>query len=329
MSVKIYIIIALALVFDFLNGVHGSSNIVATMITSRAFRPWVALGITAVAEFLGPFLFGTAVARTIGSQIVQSNVITEKILLACLISAIIWNLLTWYLGIPSSSSHGLIGGLVGATIISVGTAPLQINGLIKIVEALFAAPLIGFGLGFTLTRHIYFLVRNASPHVNEFFKSSQIITALTLAISHGANDGQKAVGVIVLTLVISGTLSGFSVPSWVVIVSAAGMALGTLLAGWRLIRTVGGKFYKIRPLHGFSAQLTSSFVLLGSSLIGWPVSATHVISSAIIGVGSAERFGKVRWGVAGEILMAWLLTIPATAVLSAMIYWLLILTLSG
>lgn len=316
-------VIVLALVFDFLNGVHGSSNIVGTMISSRAFRPWVALWITAVAEFIGPFLFGVAVAHTIGSEIVQPEVITLDMLLACLIGSILWNLLTWFLGIPSSSSHGLVGGLIGAAWIGVGLDALRLAGLLKMVAALFAAPLIGFGVGFLLTRLIFVLAGNSSPQINSFFKQGQIVTALVLAISHGANDAQKTMGVIVLALVIGGYLPGFSVPLWVVAISAAGMALGTLLAGWRLVRTVGSKFYKIRPVHSFSSQLTSALVLLASSYLGWPVSATHVVSSAIIGAGSSERLGKVRWGVASEIVMAWLLTIPASALLAAGAYWII------
>ncbi len=324
MPPEFILVIFLALVFDFLNAVHGSSNIVATMISSRAFRPWTALAITAVAEFLGPFLFGVAVARTIGSEIIQSNVITMPMLIAGLVGTIAWSLLTWFLGIPSSPTHALIGGLIGAAFVGVGPGSLLLNGIVKALAGLFSAPLIGFGIGFVLTRIIYFLVAGASPNVNDFFKRSQLVTAVALAVSHSANDAQKAMGVIVLALVIGGFLPGFNVPFWVIFISAAGMALGTLLAGWRLIRTIGGKFYKIRPVHSFSAQLTSTLVLLGSSLIGWPVSATQVISSALIGVGSSERFGKVRWGVAGEILTTWILTIPASALLSAGVYWLLL-----
>lgn len=316
-------VISLALIFDFLNAVHGSSNIVATMISSGAFRPWAALAITAMAEFLGPFLFGVAVARTIGS-VVQPNVITLSMLIACLLGTIAWSLLTWFLGIPSSPSHALIGGLMGTALVGVGAGSLQLNGVTKALIGLFAAPVIGFGIGFILTRVIYFLASGASPHINEVFKRGQFLTGVALAVSHGANDAQKAMGIIVLALVIGGFVPGFNVPFWVMLISAAGMGLGTALAGWRLIRTIGGKFYKIRPVHSFSAQLASTLVLLGSSLIGWPVSATQVISSALIGVGASERFGKVRWGVAGDILTAWILTIPASALLSAGIYWLLI-----
>lgn len=315
-------VIALALIFDFLNAVHGSSNIVATMISSGAFRPWAALAITAIAEFLGPFLFGVAVARTIGS-VVQPSVITLPMLIACLIGTIAWSLLTWFLGIPSSPSHALVGGLIGTALVGVGAGSLQMNGVVKALVGLFAAPLIGFGIGFILTRCIYFLAANATPHINEFFKRGQFATGVALAISHGANDAQKAMGIIVLALVIGGFLPSFNVPFWVMLISAAGMGLGTVLGGWRLIRTIGGKFYKIRPVHSFSAQFASTLVLLGSSLIGWPVSATQVISSALIGVGASERFGKVRWGVAGDILTTWILTIPASALLSAGIYWLI------
>ncbi len=322
MPLAFLFVIFLALVFDFLNAVHGSSNIVATMISSGAFRPWTALAITAVAEFLGPFLFGVAVARTIGAEIVQSNVITLPMLIACLIGTIVWSILTWLLGIPSSPSHALVGGLIGTAFLGAGSGALHIGGIVKAFIGLFAAPLIGFGIGFVFTRIIYFLASNASPNINGFFKRGQFVTAVALAITHGANDAQKAMGVIVLALVIGGFLPGFNVPFWVVLISAAGMALGTLLAGWRLIRTIGGKFYKIRPVHSFSAQLASTLVLLGSSLIGWPVSATQVISSALIGVGSSERFGKVRWGVASDILTTWILTIPASALLSAGVYWL-------
>ncbi|SRR5581483_1569650 len=323
MSSGLLLVVALALVFDLLNGVHGSSNIVGTMISSRAFRPWAALLTTVVAELVGPFIFGAAVARTIGSEIVRADVITIRSLIACLIGAIIWSLLTWFLGIPSSPSHGLIGGLIGAAWVGAGIVSLRVGGLIKVFAALFAAPLIGFGLGFILTRLIYFLAAGASPRINEFFKRGQFITALVLAISQGANDAQKAVGIIVLAMVITGVMPGFDVPLWITAISAVGLALGTVLAGWRLIRTVGGKFYKIRPVHSFSAQLTSALILFGSSLGGWPVSVTHVTSSAVIGVGSSERLGKVRWGVAGEILTAWILTIPASALLSAGVYGLI------
>lgn len=324
MSPQLVIVIILALIFDFLNGVHGSSNIVATMVSSRAIRPWMALVVIGLAEFIGPFLFGVAVAQTVGAQIVDTNIVTLKILIASLISCVAWNFMTWFLGLPSSPSHGLIGGLIGATLLGAGVSALRIAGLIKVLIALFITPLISFIFGFIITKLIYFLARNASPRINEFFKRSQLFTAVFLALSQGSNDAQKAMGVIVLGLIISGTLPGFSVPLWVMVVSAAGMTLGTVLAGARLIRTLGGKFYKIRPVHGFSAQVSSLFLMIGSSLFGLPVSTTQLVSSSIIGVGSSERLGKIRWSVASEILVSWLLTIPATTALAAGIYWLLL-----
>jgi inorganic phosphate transporter, PiT family len=323
MSTELIIVIVLALIFDFLNGMRDASNIVATMISSRAFSPRTALTMTAIAEFLGPFLFGVVVARTIGDEIVRSDVLSLAAIGSALVGAILWNLITWYFGIPGSSSHALIGGIAGAVFISAGLEALKFEGLSKVLIALVVSPLIGFFLGFLMTRLIYFLVRGASPRINNFFKRSQLFTALAMAFSHGTNDAQKTMGIISLSLVIGGILPSFQVPFWVVAVSAAAIAIGTSLGGWRLIRTLGGKFYKIRPLHSFSTQLTSASVILSASLIGVPVSTSQVVSSAIIGVGSSERASKVRWSVAEEIVTAWLITIPASALLAAGVYWLI------
>ncbi|RPI34502.1 MAG: inorganic phosphate transporter [Chloroflexota bacterium] len=324
MTVVLVVIVVLALAFDFLNGIHDSSNIVATMISSRAFSPRVALGVTAIAEFVGPFIFGVTVAETIGNEIVQPSTINSLVLLAALISAILWNLLTWYLGIPSSSSHALVGGFVGAVIAGPGWQMIQMKGIETVLIALFTSPIIGFIFGFVITRLISFLCRRASPKVNWVFKRGQIITALSLALSHGTNDAQKTMGIITLALVTAGVLPEFKVPVLVILMCAGMIALGTALGGWKLIRTLGGKFYKIRPLDGFSSQLTSAIVILGSSLLGGPVSTTQVVSSSIMGVGAAERVNKVRWGVAKEIALAWLLTIPSTALVAAGLYRILI-----
>ena len=324
MTPAILILIGLALIFDFLNGLHDSSNIVATMISSRAFKPQTALGITAIAHFVGPFLFGVAVAKTIGDEVVQAQSITMNVLFAALIGAILWNLLTWFLGIPSSSSHALIGGIVGAVTVGAGFEVIKLAGLEKVLIALLISPIIGFVFGFLVTRLIFFFARAATPKINIFFRRSQIITALALAFSHGTNDAQKTMGIITLGLVISGVLPSFSVPLWVITISAGAIALGTAFGGWRLIKTLGGKFYKIRPVHGFASQLTSALVILGASLVGGPVSTTQVVSSSIMGVGSSERLSKVRWGVAQEIIVAWIITIPATGLVSAGIYWLLV-----
>ncbi len=325
MSLQLVLVIMLAIVFDFLNGVHDSSNIVATMIASRAARPQVALALTAVAEFIGPFLFGVAVATTIGDEIVESSAIDLDVIFASLAGAILWNVLTWFFGIPSSSSHALIGGLVGAVIVGAGFGAIKVDGLVKVLIGLFTSPLIGFAVGFIITRFIYFLARNATPDVNGFFKNGQYVTAVTMAFSHGTNDAQKTMGIITLSLVISGYLTEFRVPFWVMALSATAIALGTALGGWRLIRTLGGKFYKIRPVHSFSTQLSSTVVILTASAFGFPVSTSQVVSSAIIGVGSSERFGKIRWSVAEDIVTAWFITIPASALFSAGVYWLLVL----
>jgi PiT family inorganic phosphate transporter len=319
------LLILLAIIFDFLNGVHDSSNIVATMIASRAFTPRVALGVTAIANFVAPFLFGVAVATTIGEDIIDANAINNGVIIAALLSAISWSLFTWFMGIPSSSSHALVGGLIGAVAVGAGLQAIYLDGMMKVLIALFISPIIGFIGGFLFTKLILFLARGASLRINWFFKRSQIITAITLALSHGTNDAQKTMGIITLGLVTSGFLDTFYVPMWVVAISAGAIALGTAMGGWRLIKTLGGKFFKIRPVDAFSAQTTSTVVILGASLLGEPVSTTQVVSSSIMGVGSAERLSKVRWGVGRDMAMAWLVTIPVTALLAAGIYWILVL----
>ncbi len=316
-------VIVLALAFDFLNGIHDLSNVVATMISSRALPPRVALSMTAVAEFLGPFIFGVAVANTIGNEVVDSEAISLEVLLAALISAILWNLFTWYMGFPSSSSHAMIGGLVGAVLMGAGWTAIKVEGLQKVLIVLFTSPIIGFVFGFIILRLIFLLAWNATPRINGFFKKGQIFTGLSLALSHGANDAQKTMGIITLALLIGGVIDTFVVPQWVIFACASMIALGTSLGGWKLIRTLGGKIFKIRPVDGFSSQLASSTVILGASLIGGPVSTTQVVSSSIMGVGAGERVNKVRWGVARDIATAWLLTIPATALIAAGVYWII------
>lgn len=315
--------IILALVFDFLNGIHDSSNVVATMISSRAFSPRVALGVTAAAEFSGPFLFGVAVAETIGHEIVHADSISTPVLVAALISAILWNLFTWYLGFPSSSSHALIGGLIGAVVMAAGWEAVRMAGVEKILITLISSPLIGFVIGFFVLRLINLLCWNATPRINGLFKRGQMVTGLTLALSHGANDVQKSMGIITLVLMTGGVIDSFVVPFWVILACAAMFSLGTAIGGWKLIKTLGGKFFKIRPVDGFAAQLSSAVVILGALAVGGPVSTTQVVSSSIMGVGSAERLNKVRWGVAKEIAIAWLLTIPASGLVGAGCYWII------
>ena len=320
MSTITIVVIVLTLGFSFLNGIHDSSSVVATMISSRALTPRIAMGMAAVGEFSGPLIFGVAVANTIGRDVVTVSAINMDVILAAVVSAIVWDLLTWYLGFPSSSSHALIGGLIGAVAVGAGWKAIQMHGLETVLIALFTSPIIGFIVGYLLLKLIILLSWNATPRINALFKRGQIVTSVALALSHGANDAQKTMGIVALALVTGGYLTTFSIPLWVILICAGAIALGTYVGGWRLIRTLGGKFYKIRPVDGFSSQLASAVVILTASLVGGPVSTTQVVSSAIMGVGAGERANKVRWGVAQEIAMAWLLTIPATALVAAGLY---------
>jgi PiT family inorganic phosphate transporter len=314
-------LLMLGLVFDFINGIHDSSNIVATMISSRALSPRLSLSLIAVAEFSGPFIFGVAVAKTIGSGIVVPGAVNMIALLAAIASAILWGLLTWFLGFPSSASHAIIGGLVGAVVASSGWSVIEIAGIIKIIVILFISPVIGLIFGFLITKLIMLASWNATPKVNTLFRRGQIATSIALALSYGANDAQKTMGIITLGLVTSGFITKFAVPVWVIFLCASMIAIGTSVGGWRLIKTLGAKFYRIRPIDGFSTQLSSAIVILGASFFGGLVSTTQVVSASILGVGSAERINKVRWGVAKDIAVAWLLTIPSTALVGAGLYW--------
>ncbi len=306
------LLIGLALIFNFLNGLRDSSTIVATIISSRAMHPRVALALAAGAEFLGPFIFGVAVAKTIGQGIVEPAAITPGVVLAALVSAILWGLLSWRFGIPSSSSHALVGGLVGAVTAGVGAQEILIPGLMRVIVALFLSPILGFVGGFLFTRLVFFLSRDATLRINQFFKGAQVVSSMALALGYGANDGQKSIGMISLSLVATGYFSTFQIPLWVIVLSGVTVAIGTTIGEWRLIRTLGGKFFKIRPVDGFCTQMTSAAVILTAALVGGPVSTTQVISTGILGVGCAERASKVRWQVVGNILGAWVLTIPAT-----------------
>ncbi len=314
------ILIALALVFDFLNGLHDSSNVVATVISSRAMQPRTALGLAAIAHFTAPFLFGVAVATTVGKGVIEPSAISPVVVLGAVSAAIIWNVLTWWLGIPSSSSHALIGGLLGSSIVANGLGIVQVTGLIKVLIALLISPPLGLIMGFILMRLLRYALRNATPRASTVLKRSQIFTSLGLALSHGTNDAQKTMGVITMGLVSAGFQNTFEVPLWVIAASAGAIALGTALGGWRLIRTLGGRIYKIQPIHGFTSQAASAAVIFTAALLGGPVSTTQVVGSAIMGAGAAERLSKVRWQVGREMLVTWLLTIPATAALSALLY---------
>jgi len=285
--------------------------------------PTAALIIATVANFIGPFVFGVAVAKTIGQDVASPDSITIAVVLAALLSASIWNIITWFFGIPSSSSHALIGGIVGAVMVGTGFQALRMEGLGLVAVALFLSPVIGYVLGQLVMRISMWSVRNATPKANLFFKYAQIPTAFTLALSHGTNDAQKTMGIITMGLVVLGFQESFVVPWWVILASATAIGIGTAAGGWRIIHTLGGKFYRIRPIHSFASQLTSMAVILTASLFGGPVSTTHVVSSSILGVGSAQRRSQVRWGVMSDILLAWFLTVPASAGIAALLYFLI------
>lgn len=320
-QVLIIIIIGLALTFSFLNGFQASAKLVATMISSRAMTPRGALLIAALAEFAGPFLLGVAVARTIGEDVVNPASITAAVLATALLSANSWHALTWYFGIPSSSSHALVGGLVGAVAIGSGLEVIQIAGIEKIVIALLISPVIGFVGGGLVMRLTLWLAQGATPKANILFKRAQIPSAIVLAFSFGGNDAQKTMGVITLGLVTLGFQESFVVPWWATFFSALTLAVGTGIGGWRIIHTLGAGFYRIRPIHGFTSQFTSGAVVLFASILGGPVSTTHIVSTSILGVGSAQRRSQVRWGVMTDIVAAWVLTVPATATVAALLYF--------
>ena len=329
MSPAFIVLIITSLFFDFLNGFHDSSNIVATPIASRAMKPRRVLWLAAAMEFTGPFLFGVAVAETIGTGLTDPDNITMTVLNAALLASVFWNLVTWWFGIPSSSSHALIGGLVGAVIVSAGVQAINPAGLIKVTTALLLSPILGIVVGYLLMQLTLFLSRGATPKINGFFRHSQIFTTAGLALSHGANDAQKTMGIITLGLLTEGIIDEFAVPTWVIFASASMIALGTAMGGWRLIKTLGYRIYKIRPIHGFVSQISGASIILGAALWGAPVSTTQVMSSSIMGAGSAERLSKVRWFIGYEMVIAWVLTIPISAIVAGIIYLLLTLIFPG
>jgi PiT family inorganic phosphate transporter len=317
------ILFALAILYNFLNGFHDAANVVATIIASRAMSARAALLLAAAANFVGPLMFGVAVATTIGKDLVDPDSITITAIIAALVSANAWNIITWWFGIPSSSSHALAGGLVGAALIYGGVAIIKLDGLMKIALALFLSPILGFLFGWIILKLTFWLARGATPRINKTFNRAQFVTATALALSHGTNDAQKAMGIIVMGLVTLGFQSEFVVPKWVILASAIPIGLGTASGGWRIIHTLGGKFYRIRPIHSFTSQLASSLVILGASVLGGPVSTTHVVSSTIVGVGAAQRKSQVRWLNLTDIAVAWIITVPVTAALAALLYPLL------
>jgi PiT family inorganic phosphate transporter len=327
--------IAAVVIFDFTNGFHDSSNMISTLVASRAISPAQSVLLVGGFTMLGPLIGGTAVANTIGSFVTIGDLQASAalvVLLCGLLGAISWNLLTWWLGLPSSSSHALVGGITASVVAGYGadhvvwgfaeTLQGRPRGVSLVVIALLVSPLLGFATGFVLHRGMRLLLRRATPRANTRLRRGQWLTASALAFSHGTNDAQKGMGIITLILVLGGHLGQFDVPIWVMALSAATLTLGTTLGGWRIVRTVGFGLYKLRPLHGLDVQLASSAVVFGASLAGGPVSTTHVVSTAIMGVGASERPKAVRWQRARDIALAWLMTIPGAGALALLFWWL-------
>lgn len=325
--------IAIVLIFEYTNGFHDAANIIATVIASRAMTPVQAVIVVGFFEFLGPLLGGTTVANTIGKFITLDDldrVMALTIVLSGLVGSIAWNLLTWWYGIPSSSSHALVGGLVGAVLISAGSHHVawgldelmhgHLTGVAKVLVSLVISPLIGFWFGFWLHRAMLVMLRGARPSINRNLRNMQFLTSAGLAFSHGANDAQKGMGILTLVLMLGGFIPTFEVPFWVMLASSVSITLGILSGGWQIVRTLGFSIYKIRPLHALDSQLTAASVIFSSSLIGAPVSTTHVVATSIMGIGASERPKAVRWNKAREIVTTWLITIPGAALMSMLCY---------
>jgi inorganic phosphate transporter, PiT family len=316
-------VFAVAVAFDYVNGFHDTANAIATSVSTLALRPYQAILMSATANFLGA-LTGTAVAKTIAAGIATTpgGDAGQIIVLAALAGGITWNLVTWRGGIPSSSSHALIGGLIGATIAASGTGALNVDGIVgKVLVPLVVSPVLGIAIGFALMVVLLNLFRRSHPRqINERFRRLQLLSAAYMAFAHGSNDAQKTMGIMTLALVSAGILSKPIVPLWIIFLAASAISLGTAAGGWRIIRTMGQRVVKLDPVHGFAAETTAATIILGASQFGIPVSTTHVISTAIMGVGASDRFSAVRWGVAGDIVIAWILTLPASGAV-AWIAW--------
>jgi PiT family inorganic phosphate transporter len=316
-------IIVLALLFDFLNGFHDAANAIATVVVTRTLTPFQAVLMAGFANFLGFIFFGVTVAQTVGKGIVDSNVVTLPIVFAALAGAIVWNILTWFLGLPTSSSHALIGGLVGSTVAGVGVQAVHVGGVAKVVAFILVAPLLGMiGSVVFTTVIIWIFHRFNRERTNKVFKRLQLVSAMFYSVGHGTNDAQKTMGIIALVLFSSGMIETFHVDRWVVFACYFAIALGTVFGGWRIVKTMGTNITKIRPMEGFCAETSSAFVLLGTAHFGIPVSTTHVIAGSIMGVGTVEGARGVRWITARKIIWAWILTIPATGLFSAASYYL-------
>jgi len=321
-DVLLVVVVLVALGFDFTNGFHDTANAVATSVSTRALSPRLAVLIAAVANLAGAFVT-TAVAKTVGKGIIDTGLANEKTVLAALIGAIVWNLVTWRAGLPSSSSHALIGGLVGAAIAQSGLEGVQWHGLVHSVAIpAIAAPAIAFAGAFLLLLAIYWLLVWMNPGTaNRTFRFGQLASGTWVAFTHGANDAQKTMGVIALALFEAGHLSHFYIPTWVIVAAGIAIAAGTYVGGWRIMKTLGQRVVNMEPAGGFAAQITAGVTIYAATKLGYPLSTTHVISGSVLGSGATKRLSAVRWGVAGNIVTAWLLTIPAAGLVAAALYW--------
>jgi PiT family inorganic phosphate transporter len=316
-------LILVALIFDYINGFHDAANSIATVVSTRVLSPGKAVIWAAFFNFVAAFTFGTAVAKTVGSGLVDLRVVTFSVIFAGLIGAIVWDLITWYYGLPTSSSHALIGGYGGAAVAKAGFAAILLAGWTKTLIFIVLAPLIGMFLGFLIMVAVLWLFSGFAPsRVDRWFRRLQLVSAAAYSLGHGGNDAQKTMGIIAGVLFAGGYISAFRIDLWVILMAHAAIALGTLSGGWRIIHTMGSKITKLQPVGGFAAETAGAISLFTATHLGVPVSTTHTITGAIIGVGSIRRLSAVRWGVAGRIVWAWVLTIPASGIIAALVYWL-------
>ena len=322
-SLLLIVVMVFAVTFDYINGFHDTANAIATSVSTRALKPEQAILLSATANFVGA-LTGTAVAKTIASGLATTpeGHVGQVIVAAALVGAIVWNLLTWRLGIPSSSSHALIGGLLGAVIVATGVGAINLNGVRdKVLFPLVASPIAGVLIGFAFMVVLLNVFRRMNPRkLNDRFRRLQVLSASYMAFSHGSNDAQKTMGIMTLALFGAGVIPTADVPTWVILVAATAISFGTAAGGWRIIRTMGQRVVKLDPVHGFAAETTAATIIFVASHFGMPVSTTHVISSAIMGVGASDRFAAVRWGIAGNIVVAWILTLPAAGFFAAIAF---------
>ncbi len=317
-------LIALALVFDFMNGFHDAANAIATVVSTGVLKPQSAVAMAAVFNFIAIFVVGLHVASTVGKGTIDPQVVDQYVIFGALVGAIIWNAITWYYGIPSSSSHALIGGLVGAAVAKSGTGALVGGGLLKTVIFIVVSPLLGFILGSIMMLLVsWVFVRSTPRHVDTWFRRLQLISAAAYSLGHGGNDAQKTIGIIWMLLIAAGQVAAGdkSPPMWVIISCYTAISMGTLFGGWRIVKTMGQKITKLKPVGGFCAETGGAITLFAATALGVPVSTTHTITGAIVGVGSAQKMSAVRWGVAGNIVWAWIFTIPASAFMAAIAWW--------